>query len=282
MTSRLLIVNADDYGLTDGVCRAIVRAHRDGIVTSTSALAVGPAFVANARLLDDVPDLGVGVHLAVVGEDAPLLSRSEIPTLVDGRGRLALSWRAFLPRAMAGRVDVQDMERELTAQIEAVAAALPGRALTHLDSHQHLHLWPRFGALLIELADRFAIPAVRATRAAGRSPKSRAVDRLGRRFARRATAAGLRMPDAFAGFDEGGALVEQHLVATIDRLGATGVATAEIGLHPGEHDDPALGRYEWGYRWGEEGDALVAPSVRDAVARNGFVLGSFAALGAAR
>ena len=55
--TRLLIVNADDYGLTSGVCRAIVHAHREGIVTSTSALAIGPAFGANASLLDDVPGL---------------------------------------------------------------------------------------------------------------------------------------------------------------------------------------------------------------------------------
>ena len=57
--TRLLIVNADDYGLTAGVCRAIVRAHREGIVTSTSALALGPAFSASTSLLHDVPDLGV-------------------------------------------------------------------------------------------------------------------------------------------------------------------------------------------------------------------------------
>ena len=76
--TRLLIVNADDFGLTDGVCRAIVRAHREGIVTSTSALAVGPAFHRCASMLDDVPELGVGVHLAAVGEDPPLLSAREI------------------------------------------------------------------------------------------------------------------------------------------------------------------------------------------------------------
>ena len=94
--TRLLIVNADDYGLTAGVCRAIVRAHQDGIVTSTSALALGPAFAAHSALLDDAPELGVGVHLAVVGEDPPLLPASDIPSLVDRQGRLSLSWKRIL------------------------------------------------------------------------------------------------------------------------------------------------------------------------------------------
>jgi predicted glycoside hydrolase/deacetylase ChbG (UPF0249 family) len=276
--TRLLIVNADDYGLTDGVCRAIVRAHQDGIVTSTSALAVGPAFARNARLLDDVPQLGVGVHLAAVGEDPPLLSAAEIPSLVDRRGRFDLSWRRFLPRAFAGRVDVEDLERELTAQFDAVTGALPGRAVTHLDTHQHLHLWPPFGRLLVAMAGRHRVPAVRVTRSLGRSLRGRGVNALAARFARTAATAGLHTTARFAGFDEGGTLAPDALVRTIDALGATGAVSAELGLHPGEHEDPDLGRYEWGYRWGDELDALVSPAARAAVARNGFTLGSYAAL----
>ena len=65
----------------------------------------------------------MGVHLAAVGEDPPLLSAREVPTLVDRRGRLARSWRAFLPRAAAGRVDPDDLRREFGAQIAAVRAA---------------------------------------------------------------------------------------------------------------------------------------------------------------
>ena len=67
---------------------------------------------------------------------------------------------------------------------------------------------------------------------------------------------------------------------TIDRLGAHGAQSVELGIHPGEHDDADLARYEWGYRWGDELDALVSPEARDAVERNGFTLGSYAALGA--
>ena len=79
--TRLLVVNADDMGLTPGVCRAVRRAHADGIVTSTSVLAVGTAFDEAATAVREAGDLGLGAHLAIVGEDRPLLSAREVPTL---------------------------------------------------------------------------------------------------------------------------------------------------------------------------------------------------------
>lgn len=279
---RLLIVNADDFGLTDGVCRAIVRAHREGIVTSTSVLAVGPAFARCASMLDDMPELGVGVHLAAVGEDPPVLSAREIPSLVDERGRFPLSWRQFLPRMALRRIDLDDLEREFTAQGEAVRAAVGSARVTHLDTHQHLHLWPRIDALVCRLARRWHVPGMRVTRSVGAGAKGRLVNILGTRLDKRARAAGLVVPEMFAGFDEAGGVTASRIVGVIDQLAATDATTAEIGVHPGEHGDADLARYEWGYKWGDELDALTAPHVREAVERAGFRLGSFAALRPAR
>lgn len=276
---RLLIVNADDFGLTEGVCRAILRAHADGIVTSTSALAVAPAFGRCAEWLGDSPELGVGVHLAAVGEDPPLLSAREIPTLVDQRGHFMYSWRQFLPRMALGRIDIDDLEREFTAQADAVRSSVGPARVTHLDTHQHLHLWPRIASLVCRLAQRWDVPAVRITRSLGRSPKGRLVNALAARLDRRVQSAGLVAPAAFAGFDEAGGVGASRLVEVIERLAATGARAAEIGIHPGERDDAELARYEWGYHWGDELEALLAPSAREAVVRAGFTLGSFAALG---
>ncbi|MGI8662599.1 MAG: ChbG/HpnK family deacetylase [Acidimicrobiales bacterium] len=278
--TRLLIVNADDYGLTRGVSRAIIGAHRDGIVTSTSALAIGPAFAATAPWLLDVPRLGIGAHLAIVGEDPPLLTAREIPTLVDKRGRLRLSWRQLLPRAAAGRIDPAEVEREMAAQLDAVIAAVGAERVTHLDTHQHLHLWPSIGKVVVALAQRVGIAAVRVTRSRASSPAGRGVNALSARFERSAAKAGLARPAAFAGFDEGGRLAEPDLVAVIAALGASGAKSAELGIHPGETGDADLDRYRWGYRWGEELAALVSPSARRAVEASGFTLATFAALAA--
>lgn len=272
---RLLIVNADDYGLTQGVSRGILAAHAEGIVTSTSVLAVAPAFAATVGWLLDVPSLGVGAHLAAVGEDPPVLSAAEVPSLVDRRGHFAESWRQFLPRAAAGRIDPDDLAREFEAQADAVAGA--GVRLGHLDTHQHLHLWPMVRGVVLGMAEHRGL-AVRVTRSAARSPVGVVVRQLTRGLEADARARGVRYPRAAAGLDEAGALDRSTLVTTVDRLAAGAATSAEVGSHPGAPDDPERVRYRWDYRWEDELAALTSPEARRAVTDGGFTLGTYADL----
>lgn len=273
MRPPLLIVNADDYGLTDAVSTGILRGHRRGVVTSTSVLAVAPGFVTSGKWLADEPDLGVGVHLAAVGEDPPLLTAREVPTLVDRRGHLAPSWRVFLQRDMASLVDPADLLREFAAQVDAVAGL--GVTVSHLDSHQHLHLWPKVRRVVLDLAVAAGIPAVRVPRSHRRHPVAGGVRRLSRVLAQRATAAGLCVPEDAAGIDEVGAVGATCFEAALDRFAARRVASAEIGTHPGEAEDPDRHRYRWGYQWGRELDLLTSSRARRAIEQRGFELGSF-------
>ena len=275
-----MIVNADDFGLTPGVSEGILRAHRDGIVTSTSVLAIGPAYPKVAHLLRDHPRLGIGVHLAAVGEDPPLLSRAEVPTLFAGRrsdtSQLCETWSGFLRRAVVGRVDPEDVRREFTAQLEVVAEL--GLPITHLDAHQHLHLWPPMCRLVLDLAREFGIEAVRVPRCRPTSVTGLGVTALAWRLARLARSAGLRHPADAVGIDVAGQLDSARLERVLARMQARGHAAAELTVHPGEDDDPDRARYRWGYRWPDELDALVNPAARAAVARAGFTLGTYADL----
>jgi predicted glycoside hydrolase/deacetylase ChbG (UPF0249 family) len=273
----LLIVNADDYGLTRGVSRAILEAHRSGVVTSTSLLAVGPAFAHTARWLADVPSLGTGAHLAAVGEDPPLLSAREIPTLVDRRGRLRLSWRQLLPLVAAKRVDPADIRREFAAQLECIRGA--GCRIDHLDTHQNLHLWPSIREVLLELGERFGVRAIRVTRSSARGPVGSTVRRLARDLESRCDERGWAYPRASTGLDEAGALDVGGMVSAVRRLARAGTDSAELATHPGEAGDPDLARYRWGYRWAEELEALRSRTVRTAIEEAGFRLGTFAELG---
>ena len=276
--TRLLIVNADDYGLTERVSAGILRAHRDGIVTSTSVLTLAPGFRTTGRWLADQPELGVGVHLAAVGEDPPLLSAAEIPTLVGRTGALAPSWRHFLPRAAGGRVDPADLRREFAAQIEAVRAV--GVTVSHLDSHQHLHLWPSVARVVLDLATAEGIPAMRVPRS-HRLPLAPGVNRLARGLAVGAAARGVLTPSDSSGVDEAGGMDEAGLCRALDGFVARGATTAELGTHPGEADDPDRHRYRWGYTWGDELALLTSAAARRAVEQRGFVLGDYRALGGA-
>jgi chitin disaccharide deacetylase len=273
---RLLVVNADDYGLTEATCRAILRAHRFGIVTSTSVLAVGRAFERCGHWLRDHPRLGVGVHLAIVGGDSPLLPPQEIRTLVDDHGRFFPSWRALLARALLRPLDRAELARELGAQIRRVASL--GVRVTHLDSHQHLHLLPGVREAVLELACRFAVPIIRVPRSRGGRVWGPVLNLLSSRLRVHARAAGLRFPEDSFGFDEAGALDQGCLDRTLALMGRSAARSIELVTHPGLDSDPERGRYAWGFRWGDELRALTADTTRRNVRRNGLVLVSYAAL----
>ena len=274
--TRLLIVNADDYGLTEGISRGILHGHREGIVTSTSAIALGPAYPKVASWLADEGDLGVGVHLAAVGEDPPLLSAREIPTLVGRRGRLCASYSQFVARAALGRIDPAELQLEFTAQLESVLEL--GLPLTHLDAHQHLQLWPSVCRVVLDLAIAFDIPAVRVPRFRSINPVGLGVTLLGWRLARAAGRAGLRFPRDAVGIECAGRLDEQRLPKVLARLAARHQPAVELTVHPGEGDDVDRSRYHWGYRWEDELAALVGPVARRAVVSAGFTLATYADL----
>ena len=271
--TRLLVVTADDFGLTDGVNRAVVRSHREGIVTSASLLAVGRAYRAAVELAQCTPTLAVGVHLAVVGEDPPLLAASEVPSLVEGTGHFPRSYHSVLRRAVLGRLNIEDVRREFRAQVERVLS--DGVAVSHLDTHQHLHLWPPIAQVVSELAREFGIRAVRLPRSHRRSPVGLGVSVLAAALARRLDGAGLRHTADFAGLDEAGAM-DRALTAALSGLGGRGGATAELNAHPGEAGDPDLARFTWGYRWDRELAALTDPALPALIRDTGFRLVSWA------
>lgn len=293
--SALLIINADDFGLTPGVNRGIAQAFETGVLTSTSMLAVAPAFDDAVGVWRDLDrdGLGIGVHFALVGEDPPLLSAAEIPTLVDRRGRFWESWKQFLPRAATRRIDPDDVRAELRAQLERIVQA--GIAPTHVDTHQHLHLWPVVRNVVLDLARDGGIDAIRVPRPTGGDPKSRLIGQLARQLATAARGIGLRQPEAFVGLDESGRLDLARLHRAIERAtpdaanpdatdpdaaapSAPRPRSMEIGCHPGLAHDPDRDRYRWGFSWPDELAALCHPDTRTLIERRGLVLGSFAAL----
>jgi predicted glycoside hydrolase/deacetylase ChbG (UPF0249 family) len=275
--SARLIVSADDFGLTDGVCRAVLHGHRHGLVTATSLLAVGRSFDLAARMLADHPGLDAGAHLAIVGEDPPLLTAREIPTLVDRRGAFPLSYRAVVARGATGRLDPDDVRREFAAQLDRIAGA--GVGVSHLDTHQHTHLWPSVAGVLVELALERGVPGVRTPRSSRLLPVGAPVNLLSARLRRRIERAGLVTTTTYAGLDEAGAMDAGAFRRAVSGLaGALPVTggSIEINTHPGEAGDPDLDRFDWGgYRWSDELAMLSDPATRALVISLGYRRGSF-------
>ncbi|HEX4167417.1 MAG TPA: ChbG/HpnK family deacetylase [Bryobacteraceae bacterium] len=140
---RELIINADDFGFTRDVNDGIVRAHREGVLTSTTLMANGAAFDHAVALAHATPRLDVGVHLVLV-QGTSLLTGKPLPNSP-----------AKLPLALLSL----DLEAEMRAQIQKVIAA--GIHPTHLDTHKHTHLIPQVFRTAARLAGEFGIPYLR-------------------------------------------------------------------------------------------------------------------------
>ena len=151
--AKKLIVNADDYGRTVGVARGILRAHRAGIVTSTTAMVNMPDIAASLRLARGEPALGLGVHL-VFTAGAPVLPAEQVPCLVDPGGSF---WSAGVWQTRLDKLDPDELWAEWQAQL-AVFRAEAGEP-DHLDCHHFLHLYPPIFALYLRLADTEGLPA---------------------------------------------------------------------------------------------------------------------------
>ena len=157
---KRLIVNADDFGWSDAVTGGILRAHLEGVLTSTTLMANFPgAEAALERARREAPRLGIGLHLNVT-EGRPLSGAAAAP-LVDAAGEFGRSLTA-LDRAVRRSEEArQAVAREWEAQI--AWARDHGLAPTHLDSHKHVHLFPAILPTVIDLARRHGIGAIRTT-----------------------------------------------------------------------------------------------------------------------
>lgn len=265
MTGCRLIVHADDFGLSQKVNEGIVKAHLDGIVTSTSLIPSGEAFEHAIQLARTNPTLDIGVHLTLTGE-AALMGRGDIPTLLAEDGRFHAHAVDFVKQYLGRRIHLDEVERELDAQIRKVLDN--GIRVSHLDGHQHIHILPAIRDRVGALARKYAIPAIRYPRERVSSymlregaGKGRLLQLIGlNAFCTIARTSGATAPDRFFGFFFGGNLTQENLLKILDNLPATG--TCELMCHPGMHDSHS-GYSHWNYRWQVELDALMSREVKD-------------------
>lgn len=239
-----LLINADDFGLTPGVNRAIAELYDAGCLRSTTLMATGDAFQHAVDLALERPGLGVGCHI-VLTDGLPALPPGEIPSLlgedrVHFRPRLA----RFIGDLMLGRIHEDELEREAAAQMRKLQSA--GLNVTHFDSHKHTHMFPAIVRPLARAAAACGVHALRNpfepawSTAAGssrlRKLQIRALARLHDPFF--AQFDGLQTPDGTIGVSATGNLNAASLDTLLQTL-PEGVW--ELVCHPG-YNDSALGR----------------------------------------
>jgi predicted glycoside hydrolase/deacetylase ChbG (UPF0249 family) len=249
-----LIVNADDFGLTPGIDRAIIELHQAGVLTSTSLMATGPTFPQAVALAREHPRLGIGCHLVFV-DGTPISHPHTVPTLLGGDDKtFRTSIAEFVVDLVRGRIRADELAREAQAQIQLLQRS--GVDVTHIDTHKHLHVFPAVLDTLLFVARRCGIDSLRCpwepvwSAAEAKPELSRrlqlaALERAGyRRHFLQVTgqqrSAGL-LPDGTLGIAATGLLDATTLRAMLGRLAREpDGTTCELCCHPG-HVDAALG-----------------------------------------
>ena len=288
---RQLIINGDDFGFSSGVNQAIIQAHEQGILTSTSLMVTGAAFEEAVTLAKAHPKLAVGLHL-VLACGRSVLPVSQIPHLVDAEGNFSNQpekaglYYHFSPAAR------REIPLEIRAQLEKFRQT--GLPLSHVDGHVHVHLQPVVLRHLVSLASEFEIRFIRlpledlaATLKADRSDLFTklllsivyAGLRQYGKFVIRSTSASshnIQFVDRVYGLLNSGRMTEDYLLKLIPHIQSNRV---EIYSHPavaiaGESANEAYGLGE------AERDALISDRVRVLIQQQGFELTNYSQLGA--
>ena len=273
---RRLVVNADDFGLSDGVNRAISEAHAAGTVSSASLLVNAPGFADAVRRARAAPALGVGLHFNLT-MGAPVSPATAVTSLCDQRTGRFWSLSRLIARALSGRVDGGEVALECAAQIARAKSS--GVRLTHLDGHQHTHVLPGIWGPVFAAATGAGIAVMRLGLEPAAGIAWRPLAAVGQLLLtaswRRATR-GAPLPrhaDHFRGFALTGRRdFLERLLAVLDHL-EPGVT--ELMVHPGYPDASLEGWVH--YRAGRERElaALLSAAVRDRLRRGDIELIGF-------
>lgn len=272
-----LIVNGDDFGMSEDVNDAVLKSFQNGILRSTSLMANGKSFIDAVKIIKSNPELDVGVHLTLT-EEKPILNIEKLSSLIDVDGYFLKHAIYFSKKYFAGRILLNEVKSELIAQFEKILDY--GIKISHIDSHQHLHILPKILDIIIELAHHYDIKFIRFPRENFSNYMFRDL-KLGKRVLQMAvlnylcTATKKKYfyrSNYFAGFYFGGILNKQNLITLINDLPSEGVC--ELMCHPGlrnSHIDHSPLRY----RQVEETFALVDLEVSELLKQKNIRITSF-------
>ncbi len=222
--TRLLIIHADDLGLSHSVNRASFAALDEGIMTSASVMVTCPWFNEVAEFAKARPNIDLGIHVTMTSEWSPYRWRP----ILGRRARSLTDEQGFLHATVEGFVNsvrLGEMKQEIRAQIETALRA--GVQPTHVDSHMHAH---GYNSLIYEafseVAADFSLPHTTAT-----------YERAGRRIvARRETVLGTRPRILQA--PPGTALIDWKVMYS-ELLRSVGPGLNQLTVHVG-FDEPEL------------------------------------------
>ena len=269
MTKRL-IATADDFGLTEEINEGISKVYREGIVNSVSVIPTGEALEDAIKTIKDLSFKEIGAHLALT-ETKPLL----------GSSKFYKNHNLFFLDILLKKADVDGIYKELKAQLELLKET--GVKITHINSHEHVHIIPEVLNIFVTLAKEFDIPAIRYPRG-DRAARPFAINDIYKKtvlsyFSGRTKGifdgSGLFCTDSFLGLLDAGRLTEDILAGMLNGL-ADGVT--ELVCHPGFLGPRVLENYRWHIGAEAELFALTGSRIKNAIKNNNIQLVTYGEL----
>ena len=277
---KQLIINADDFGIHPAVNEAVRKAATEGILTSTSLMAGGDAFDEAVEMARSMPSLGIGIHLTLVGGIKPVLPPSEVPSLTWDNGVFCHDYGKLIVRDLEGKISLSEVYAEWDAQIQKIMNT--GLLVTHMDGHQHMHMWPHFYPIARDLAKKYHISCMRVPdedvlfgmkdghiiRWAAKNGLS-LLSRMHRSDLKKNH---IRTNDHFFGMLYGGHLSQERFAKFIlqTRPGIT-----EIMCHPSADTRAMEDTFHWGYHGEDELAGLLADINRELIEKKQISLISY-------
>jgi len=230
---KKIIINADDFGLVQGVNQGIIKAYQEGALTSATLMANMPGFDQAVEMAKANLGFGVGVHLNIL-RGQPLSTPHKVGSLLSRELRFIPSVSNLLQRIALKRISFDEVEREFRAQVEKVQRA--GINPSHIDSEKHIHLIRPLFRIVLKLAKEYKINKVRfiqeccVSSRPGQMIKSMFISLSSTSMKKKMVQEGIRFPDKFYGVCDSGRITSDKLQQALRRA-KEGVT--EIMVHPG-------------------------------------------------
>ncbi|MCC7212228.1 MAG: ChbG/HpnK family deacetylase [Candidatus Brocadia sp.] len=264
MNDNIIWVNADDFGLTEGLNKGILESASKGILNSVSFMVDAPASADALSIIEKYPGLfeRIGLHLNLVGNQGCM--RPAYRLLTDPMGNYPARWSNLVKLILRHRGKIlEEIEEEVRRQIEAMEDT--GIHPSHIDSHDHVHCFPGISDIVVRLSKQYDIQYIRCpyekatfTSSQFINLKRLLVGGIAGLLRSKIRSAGLTTSNYFSGLTDGGNMTCERMMEILS--GYNG-GILEIMCHPGIRDSRLQKIFPSLYNWETEVGALTSPQV---------------------
>lgn len=273
---KALIINIDDVGFSTGINNAARECYTAGVITGVSVVACGEKFTEAASMLHSIGKNEAGVHLTLTGDFTPCTKNPlDVKTLVE-EGVFPKNYLGFSRRYAKKKINPNEIYLELVNQVKRVKGS--GLEITHLDSHEHIHMFPEVLNAVVRLAKEFNVPYVRLPLECSCVAKKKfsikdfmrhlALQAFALKGERHLNAAHVRHNDFFMGHFHSGRIDDEVLTFMLENLHE---GTTELAVHastPSKEIDES----SWYKNSPRELDALLNGKWKDLILSRGINL----------